>query len=61
VSTREEPGSETLVVLLHSLRRFVVRPGARTANHRDEVALLRGLAAAIDKYEERPHGEFRLT
>jgi hypothetical protein len=47
-----------------SLRRIFVRPGPasrRTANHRGEVALRRGLAAALDKYEELPHGPRRLA
>src|SRR4051812_941893 len=59
--TRVRPGGPRC-----SLRRFVVRPGqclrlACTANHRGEVALRGGLAAAIDKYEELPHGALRLA
>jgi hypothetical protein len=29
--------------------------GPRNAEHRDEVALLSGLAAAVDEYEHAPH------
>ena len=50
------------MVALHSLRRFFVRPSsASTANHRGEVALRRGLAAALDKYEELPHDDVRVA
>src|SRR6476659_7015525 len=30
---------------------------ARNADHRGEVALLSGLAAAVDEYEHAPHGD----
>jgi len=30
---------------------------AVNAEHRDEVASLSGLAAAVDKYEDAPHGD----
>ncbi len=40
-----------------TLRRKAGRRNLVNAEHRDEVALLSGPAAAIDKYEDAPHGE----